>query len=133
MNIIDFIQGFIIASTLIIAIGPQNLFVINQGLKKQFVFITVLFCSLSDALLIILGINLSKIIINLNAQFIDWIKIIGGIWLLMYGINKLYKSNKLNKIIEKESKKQKYKIFSTNNACSTLWHHVMLPGSFVSE
>jgi len=111
MNIIDFIQGFIIASTLIIAIGPQNLFVINQGLKKQFVFITVLFCSLSDALLIILGINLSKIVINLNPQFIDWIKIIGGIWLLMYGINKLYKSNKLNKIIEKE--KTEYNLFKT--------------------
>ena len=56
MNLLDFIQGFIIASTLIIAIGPQNLFVINQGLKKKFVFITVLFCSLSDAILIIIGI-----------------------------------------------------------------------------
>ena len=90
MDLLEFIQGILIGFSLIIAIGPQNLFVINQGLKKQFVFITVLFCSLSDALLIILGINLSKIIINLNAQFIDWIKIIGGIWLLLYGIFKIY-------------------------------------------
>ena len=37
MHIYDFIQGLIIGSTLIIAIGPQNLFVINQGLKKSFV------------------------------------------------------------------------------------------------
>ena len=74
MNLLDFIQGFIIASTLIIAIGPQNLFVINQGLKKKFVFITVLFCSLSDAILIIIGINLSKIVINFNTQLIDIIK-----------------------------------------------------------
>jgi len=111
MNLIDFIQGFIIASTLIIAIGPQNLFVINQGLKKKFIFITVLFCSLSDALLIILGINLSKIIINLNVQLIDVIKIIGGIWLLLYGIFKIYKSNKLVNI--PESEETEYDLYKT--------------------
>ena len=60
MHIYDFIQGLIIGSTLIIAIGPQNLFVINQGLKKSFVFSVVLFCSLSDSILIIIGINLSR-------------------------------------------------------------------------
>ncbi|PPR45272.1 MAG: Arginine exporter protein ArgO [Alphaproteobacteria bacterium MarineAlpha5_Bin8] len=111
MNLIDFVQGFIIASTLIIAIGPQNLFVINQGLKKKFIFITVLFCSLSDALLIILGINLSKIIINLNVQLIDVIKIIGGIWLLLYGIFKIYKSNKLVNI--PESEETEYDLYKT--------------------
>ena len=56
MSISDFIQGFIIGSTLILAIGPQNLYVINQGLKKNFVFIVVLICSLSDSLLIVCGI-----------------------------------------------------------------------------
>ena len=35
MSIYEFLQGFIIGSSLIIAIGPQNLFVINQGLKKN--------------------------------------------------------------------------------------------------
>ena len=66
MAVIDFIQGFVIGSSLIIAIGPQNLFVINQGLKKNHVFTVVLFCSLSDSILIILGINLSNLIININ-------------------------------------------------------------------
>ena len=33
MYIYDFIQGLIIGGTLIIAIGPQNLFVIQQGLS----------------------------------------------------------------------------------------------------
>ena len=56
MSISDFIQGFIIGSTLILAIGPQNLYVINQGLKKNFVLIVVLICSLSDSLLIVCGI-----------------------------------------------------------------------------
>ena len=52
MNILDLIQGFIIGGSLIIAIGPQNLFVIQQGLKNNYVLITVLICSFSDALLI---------------------------------------------------------------------------------
>ena len=62
MYIYDFIQGLIIGGTLIIAIGPQNLFVIQQGLKKSYVFTVTLFCSLSDNLLIVIGIYLSNYI-----------------------------------------------------------------------
>ena len=95
----DFIQGFVIGSTLIIAIGPQNLFVINQGLKKRFVFIVVLFCSLSDSILIILGINLSNLIINLSPDTISIFKIIGGIWLTYYGTNKIFKIKNSKNIV----------------------------------
>ena len=97
MSISDFIQGFIIGSSLIIAIGPQNLFVINQGLKKNFVFIVVLICSLSDSLLIICGIYLSNNILSLNTSLITIMKLIGGIWLILYGISKI-KNSRQNKI-----------------------------------
>lgn len=92
MSISDFIQGFIIGSSLIIAIGPQNLYVINQGLKKNFVFIVVLICSLSDSLLIVCGIYLSNNILSLNTSIITIMKLIGGIWLILYGINKIKNS-----------------------------------------
>ena len=92
MSISDFIQGFIIGSTLILAIGPQNLYVINQGLKKNFVFIIVLICSLSDSLLIVCGIYLSNNILSLNTSIITIMKLIGGIWLILYGINKIKNS-----------------------------------------
>ena len=98
MYIYDFIQGFIIGSTLIIAIGPQNLFVINQGLRKSFVFIVVLFCSLSDSILIIIGINLSGLIININSNAIIILKILGGIWLFFYGLNKIRQVNKIRNL-----------------------------------
>ena len=94
MSISNFIQGFIIGSSLIIAIGPQNLYVINQGLKKNFVFIVVLICSLSDSLLIVCGIYLSNNIISLNTSIITIMKLIGGIWLILYGINKIKNSRK---------------------------------------
>ena len=97
MSISDFIQGFIIGSSLIIAIGPQNLFVINQGLKKNFVFIVVLICSLSDSLLIACGIYLSNNILSLNTSLITIMKLIGGIWLILYGISKI-KNSRQNEI-----------------------------------
>ncbi|MBC8294474.1 MAG: LysE family transporter [Pelagibacterales bacterium] len=92
MSISNFIQGFIIGSSLIIAIGPQNLYVINQGLKKNFVFIVVLICSLSDSLLIVCGIYLSNHILSLNPSIITIMKLIGGIWLILYGISKIKNS-----------------------------------------
>ena len=44
--------GFLTGLSLILAIGAQNIFVIEQGLKKQYVFIVCLICSISDCLLI---------------------------------------------------------------------------------
>ena len=50
--------GFFTGISLILAIGAQNIFVIEQGLKKKYVFIVCLICSLSDFILIFLGIFL---------------------------------------------------------------------------
>ena len=96
MSISDFIQGFIIGSSLIIAIGPQNLYVINQGLKKNYILIVVLLCSLSDSFLIVCGIYLSNSLLNLNESLIITMKLIGGIWLIIYGLNKIKNSNSHN-------------------------------------
>ena len=56
LNFITF--GFFTGLSFILVIGPQNLFVIEQGLKKQFVFFVCFFCSLSDLFLIFVGILL---------------------------------------------------------------------------
>ena len=53
-----FILGFFTGLSLILAIGAQNIFVIEQGLKKQFIFIVCVICAFSDFLLIFLGIFL---------------------------------------------------------------------------
>ena len=53
-----FILGFFTGLSLILAIGTQNIFVIEQGLKKQFIFIVCIICTFSDFLLIFLGIFL---------------------------------------------------------------------------
>ena len=50
--------GFLTGLSLILAIGAQNIFVIEQGLKKQYIFLVCLICSISDFILIFFGIFL---------------------------------------------------------------------------
>ena len=50
------LTGFFTGLSLIIAIGAQNAFVLRLGLKKQHVLAVVLFCAISDALLIVAGV-----------------------------------------------------------------------------
>ena len=50
------LAGFTLGSGLIMAIGAQNAYVLRLGLLRRHVFAVCLFCALSDALLIVLGI-----------------------------------------------------------------------------
>lgn len=49
------LQGFGLSLGLIVALGPQNAFVIRQGLLRSHVFAVCLVCTLADILLISLG------------------------------------------------------------------------------
>ena len=73
--------GFFTGLSLILAIGAQNIFVIEQGLKKQYVFLVCLICSISDSLLIFLGIFLFEYFRNF---FTDKIELIFNILLLVF-------------------------------------------------
>ena len=67
------ILGFITGLSLILAIGAQNIFVIEQGLKKEFVFIVCLICAISDFLLIFLGIFIFYYFQNFLTPLIEFI------------------------------------------------------------
>ena len=73
--------GFFTGLSLILAIGAQNIFVIEQGLKKQYVFFVCFICSISDLLLIFLGIFLFEYFRNF---FTDDIELIFNILLLAF-------------------------------------------------
>ena len=92
--------GFFTGISLILAIGAQNIFVIEQGLKKKYVFIVCLICSLSDFILIFLGIFLFeylKIYFTKNVELI--FNILLFVFLIYFIYNKvisLYKKNNIN-------------------------------------
>ena len=83
--------GFFTGISLILAIGAQNIFVIEQGLKKQHVFIVCLICSLSDLILIFFGIFLFH---YFNQYFNSLIELILNLFLILFLIHFIYKKIK---------------------------------------
>ena len=81
------VLGFFIGLSLILAIGAQNIFVIEQGLKKQHVFLVCLVCSVSDLILIFLGIFLFHYFIQ---YFNSTVELILNILLVIFLIYFVY-------------------------------------------
>ncbi len=81
------ILGFVTGISLIFAIGAQNIFVIEQGLKKQYIFLVCLICSISDLILIFLGIFLFE---YFKTYFTQNIELIFNILLLIFIIYFVY-------------------------------------------
>ena len=84
--------GFFTGLSLILAIGTQNIFVIEQGLKKQHIFLVCLICSLSDLILIFLGIFLFHYFIQ---YFNSTIELIFNILLIIFLLHFIYSKIKV--------------------------------------
>ena len=85
-----FLTGFILGFSLILAIGAQNSFVLRQGLLGRHVFSVALFCSLSDAVFISIGVAGISIFLNNYINLVsDWLFGISAIWLAGYGLLRL--------------------------------------------
>ena len=79
--------GFFTGLSLILAIGAQNIFVIEQGLKKQHIFLVCIVCSTSDLILIFLGIFLFHYFIQ---YFNSTIELVFNILLLIFLLHFIY-------------------------------------------
>jgi L-lysine exporter family protein LysE/ArgO len=90
------VLGFFTGLSLILAIGAQNIFVIEQGLKKQHVFLVCLVCSLSDLLLIFSGILLFHFFHQYFNLFVELVLNISLIIFLIYFIYSKIKSLKID-------------------------------------
>ena len=96
--------GFFTGLSLILAVGAQNIFVIEQGLKKQYVFLVCIICSLSDLLLIFLGILLFHFFHQYFNLFIELtLNILLIIFLIFFVFSKI-KSIKRNISFDSEVK-----------------------------
>ena len=79
--------GFFTGLSLILAIGAQNIFVIEQGLKKQHVFLVCIVCSISDLILIFLGIFIFQFF---NQYFNSIVELIFNIALVIFLLHFIY-------------------------------------------
>jgi len=104
------VLGFFTGLSLILAIGAQNIFVIEQGLKKQHIFLVCFVCSISDLILIFLGIFLFHYFIQ---YFNNTIELIFNILLVIFLIHFIYSKIKLlNSKVNFNSEDQDYTKFN---------------------
>lgn len=110
-----FSTGFFLGISLIIAIGAQNIFVLKQGIIGKHVFYVALFCALSDALLISIGVAGTAFYLNnLAPKMSNLLFGFSAIWLFGYGTLRLIAAFKSNTSLEIE-------VSSSKGLLSTLW------------
>jgi L-lysine exporter family protein LysE/ArgO len=111
-----FFTGVAIGFSLILAIGAQNAFVLRQGLLRQHFFAVALFCSLSDAILIAVGVSgVSWFIGDLIKAYSFWVFGAAAVWLMVYGTTHLRSAFRQNRLIldEVQAEKSLLSVLST--------------------
>ena len=109
------ILGFITGMSLILALGAQNIFVIEQGLKKELIFLVCFICAISDVLLIFFGIFIFHYFQYFFTSLIEFFLNLLLLFFLIYFIwNKIHiEINQLNLSIKKTQISPRSIIFKT--------------------
>lgn len=83
------VQGFVLQASLILALGAQNIFVLNSGLRKQRHLLVALVSSVCDTLLIFIGVlGVATVFVQLPILKIS-LGVVGVGFLFFYGFTKL--------------------------------------------
>lgn len=84
---VSFLNGAILSFSLIIAIGAQNVFVLQQGLMKNHIFVVCFICFVCDAILMACGIFGIGGVFAKNENLSFWLGVCGILFLLAFGLN----------------------------------------------
>ncbi|MBJ3814181.1 arginine exporter ArgO [Shimwellia pseudoproteus] len=80
-----YFQGLALGSAMILPLGPQNAFVMNQGIRRQYHIMIAALCSVSDLLLICAGIFGGSAILMQSPLLLALVTWGGVLFLLWYG------------------------------------------------
>ena len=129
MIVQDLIPGFALGLSLILAIGAQNVFVLQQGIKRNHVFVVCLTCALSDAFLIAVGVGGFSWIVNSASWLEPALLVLGAAFLILYGAlsarRAIWPSGKVAKLNGEDAKSLKA-VLATCLALTFLNPHVYL-------
>ncbi len=81
-----FVQGFGLSAGLIVAIGAQNVFVLTEGARNRRPWLVASLCTLSDVLLIALGVGGVGAIAAGSRTLSGWLALGGALFLMVYGL-----------------------------------------------
>ena len=128
----EFIFGFSTGLSLILAIGAQNLFVIEQGIKKNNIFLVTSICIVGDFLLIFFGIFIFHFIKNFINDLINLLLSIGLVLFLLNFIWSKIKTFKYEIVLsQKYTQTSKLKIALQTLAFTFLNPHVYSDTVFI--
>ncbi|MEQ4450630.1 arginine exporter ArgO [Kosakonia sp. YIM B13605] len=123
-----YFQGVMLGAALILPLGPQNAFVMNQGIRRQYHIMTAALCTLSDVLLICAGIFGGSALLMQSPWLLALVTWGGVAFLLWYGFGALKTAfGSTIELANAEAMRQgRWRIIATMLAVTWLNPHVYL-------
>jgi L-lysine exporter family protein LysE/ArgO len=78
------LAGLVFGLSLIVAIGPQNTYVLRQGLRREYVLLVVGVCAVSDVAMIAVGTGGAGAVLTDRAWLVRLVGLAGATFLLGY-------------------------------------------------
>lgn len=123
-----FLQGFALSAAMILPLGPQNVFVMNQGIRRQYHLMVASLCALSDVVLICGGIFGGSALLSRSPLLLALVTWGGVAFLLWYGWGAFRTafSRQLAQATAEELKQSRWRLVVTMLAVTWLNPHVYL-------
>ncbi|SQI35922.1 Arginine exporter protein ArgO [Leminorella richardii] len=83
--LLTYFQGVVLGMAMILPIGPQNAFVLSQGMRRQYPIMVAGVCALSDGVLISLGVFGGGALLASSTLVLQLVTWAGVLFLLWYG------------------------------------------------
>ena len=115
----SYFTGLTLMATLIMPIGMQNAFVLNQGVRKQYHLSVAAFCSLSDAFFMSIGVWGGAQLFSAYPILLYGISILGAGFMLTYGWQCLLRAKKGSSGIDNSKKMKNLKMIMLTCAAFT--------------
>ena len=87
-----FLSGLLLLLSLIISVGAQNAFILQQGLRGQHLFSVAVICTVSDAVLMYLGVSGAGVLLADSPLLQNLLSALGILFLLTYAIQSFHQA-----------------------------------------
>ena len=130
-----YFQGLALGAAMILPLGPQNAFVMNQGIRRQYHIMIALLCAISDLVLICAGIFGGSALLMQSPWLLALVTWGGVVFLLWYGFGafKTAMSSNIELASAEVLKQGRWKIIATMLAVTWLNPHVYLDTFVASD
>lgn len=90
-----FLEGFLLQASLIMALGAQNIFILESGIRRRHHFTVSFVCFFCDLILITMGVAGAATLFHNFPEIKVVVGILGVSFLFWYGFEKLTKTEKI--------------------------------------